>query len=312
MHKYSSSLSLVPHSLIHMLIQVISYTYVTLEPQADVLAREIIGKNVMLLNSTIVGGFCTTSNSNANCEANPMCRQFGTFVNGSGVTTLSLNNGVSDAVFMRRGITISTGSVSYANLVNNSLLADEVDDAVNRDDVETTTVPELEDIADEFTYLYDVAALRVWFQAEGDESVNISISYIFASEEYNEYINYPDLFGLFLDGVQISVANDGSPLSAGTVNMGKERGMPPFSGTCGTSLSSFSFSSSFLNSYYPYNHTLDTQIRLSWSCSTHKIRNNLFVTISTTALHPIVPRSMDLLDKRSQLWKSIPQCLMNS
>ena len=33
MHKYSSSLSLVPHSLIHMLIQVISHTYVTLEPQ---------------------------------------------------------------------------------------------------------------------------------------------------------------------------------------------------------------------------------------------------------------------------------------
>ena len=31
MHKYSSSLSLVPHSLIHMLIQVISHTYVTLE-----------------------------------------------------------------------------------------------------------------------------------------------------------------------------------------------------------------------------------------------------------------------------------------
>ena len=32
-HKYSSSLSLVPHSLIHMLVQVISHTYVTLEPQ---------------------------------------------------------------------------------------------------------------------------------------------------------------------------------------------------------------------------------------------------------------------------------------
>ena len=29
MHKYSSSLSLVPHSLIHMLIQVISHTYIT-------------------------------------------------------------------------------------------------------------------------------------------------------------------------------------------------------------------------------------------------------------------------------------------
>ena len=33
MHKYSSSPSLVPHSLIYMLIQVISHTYVTLEPQ---------------------------------------------------------------------------------------------------------------------------------------------------------------------------------------------------------------------------------------------------------------------------------------
>ena len=33
MHKYSSSLSLVPHSLIHILIQIITHTYVTLEPQ---------------------------------------------------------------------------------------------------------------------------------------------------------------------------------------------------------------------------------------------------------------------------------------
>ena len=33
MHKYSSSPSLVPHSLIYMLIQVISHNYVTLEPQ---------------------------------------------------------------------------------------------------------------------------------------------------------------------------------------------------------------------------------------------------------------------------------------
>ena len=32
-HKYSSSLSLVPHSLIHMPIQLITHTYVTLEPQ---------------------------------------------------------------------------------------------------------------------------------------------------------------------------------------------------------------------------------------------------------------------------------------
>ena len=33
MHKYSGSLSRVPQSLIHMLIQVILDTYVTLEPQ---------------------------------------------------------------------------------------------------------------------------------------------------------------------------------------------------------------------------------------------------------------------------------------
>ena len=35
MHMYSSSPSLVPHSLIYMLIQVISHTYVTLEPQTS-------------------------------------------------------------------------------------------------------------------------------------------------------------------------------------------------------------------------------------------------------------------------------------
>jgi len=196
---------------------------VTATCDPSVLAQEIIGPNVVLLNASINGGYCEEPLVNPQCIGE--CRQFGTFVNGSGVTYFSLNNDVSDAVFIRRGLTISTGSVTYANEVYNNWTEDTLKESVNRDADETSVVPELESIKpDDYTIFKDVAALNIWFKAKGDQAVNISLSYIFASEEYNEYINFPDIFGLFLDGVNIADANDGSPLSAGTVNIGKEEG----------------------------------------------------------------------------------------
>ena len=51
--KYSSSLSLVAHSLIQMLIQVISHTYITLEPQASLVAYELVEFEVDLLEERV-------------------------------------------------------------------------------------------------------------------------------------------------------------------------------------------------------------------------------------------------------------------
>lgn len=65
--------------------------------------------------------------------------------------------------------------------------------------------------------------------------VNISLSYSFASEEYNEFVEYPDTFGLFLDGTNIALANDGSPFSARTVQMGLKEGGIYATGSCAAS-----------------------------------------------------------------------------
>lgn len=64
----------------------------------------------------------------------------------------------------------------------------------------------------------------------GDGSIggDLFFNYIFASEEYNEYVNsqYNDVFALFVDGVNIAIAPNGDPVSVNNVNCGN-----PFSGS---------------------------------------------------------------------------------
>lgn len=49
---------------------------------------------------------------------------------------------------------------------------------------------------------------------------NLYFNYIFASEEYNEYLSFIDPFGLFIDGINYALAPDGQAISVGTVNCG--------------------------------------------------------------------------------------------
>ncbi|MCG8612970.1 MAG: PEP-CTERM sorting domain-containing protein [Pseudomonadales bacterium] len=49
---------------------------------------------------------------------------------------------------------------------------------------------------------------------------DLFFDFVFASEEYNEYLGFIDPFGLFVDGVNYALAPDGSPISVGTVNCG--------------------------------------------------------------------------------------------
>ncbi len=49
---------------------------------------------------------------------------------------------------------------------------------------------------------------------------DLFFDFVFASEEYNEFLNYIDPFGLFVDGVNYALAPDGQAISVGTVNCG--------------------------------------------------------------------------------------------
>lgn len=115
---------------------------------ANELAQELVGPNVVILNSSITGGYCDGLPENCNT-----CKQFGVFVNGTGVTYYTLEDDFNDVVFMRRGITLSTGDVHYANLVVNNDTKDET--AFIRSTTETDVVPELKNIRhDENDALY--------------------------------------------------------------------------------------------------------------------------------------------------------------
>ena len=49
---------------------------------------------------------------------------------------------------------------------------------------------------------------------------DLFFDFIFASEEYNEFLDFIDPFGLFVDGVNYAIAPDGQPISVGTINCG--------------------------------------------------------------------------------------------
>ena len=114
---------------------------VTPECNADVLAQELVGPNVVVLNASITGGY---SNGNDN---NDECKQFGTFVNGTGITYYTLEDDFNDVVFMRRGITLSTGTVTYANEVENTATSDSATlSLIRSSSIENDVVPELDSI----------------------------------------------------------------------------------------------------------------------------------------------------------------------
>ncbi len=71
----------------------------------------------------------------------------------------------------------------------------------------------------------DAAVLTFDFETTTGD---LYFNYVFASEEYNEYVNssYNDVFAFFVDGVNIAKAPDGQTVSINNVNCGN-----PYSGT---------------------------------------------------------------------------------
>ena len=63
----------------------------------------------------------------------------------------------------------------------------------------------------------DASVLEFDFTSTGGD---LFFNYVFASEEYNEFVksSYNDVFAFFLDGVNIALAPDGNPVSINNVN----------------------------------------------------------------------------------------------
>lgn len=160
---------------------------VTTSTDGNLLANTILGSGISISNVSYTGG----------------ALQSGTFTNG-----------IASGIGIDQGIILTSGNAKDAEgpnssdgLTNNALSAGDSDlDAL----IPQTTV--------------DAAILEFDFISAGD---NLFFNYVFASEEYNEFVLFPfnDVFAFFLDGSNIAlVPGTNIPVSVNNVNGGNPFG----------------------------------------------------------------------------------------
>jgi len=113
---------------------------------------------------------------------------------------------------MESGVVLSSGSVNY--LENNSNTSDEITSYL----LLTDNDPDLQSLVNSYEPVYDATILS--FDFTPLYSGTASFTYVFGSDEYDEYVNeYNDVFGFFLDGVNVAtLPNSSIPVSINTVN----------------------------------------------------------------------------------------------
>jgi hypothetical protein len=111
------------------------------------------------------------------------------------------------------GIILSTGLATNVIGPNNSP-GISTDNKINGDADLNTLIPGYQ--------TFDACVLEFDFVPQ---NANVSFKYVFASEEYNEYVNtnYNDVFGFFIDGVNCATIN-GSNVSINSINNGSNSG----------------------------------------------------------------------------------------
>lgn len=154
---------------------------------ATTLANALVGSGVSISNATLVG----------------ITNQQGTF-----------SDGLAAGIGIDSGVMLTSGNVGNALPPNNS----------DSQGTSTGTGSDAQLTALSGFATYDKNILEFDFTTG---SGNLFFSYVFASEEYNEYTNSSvnDVFGFFVDGVNIAlVPGTSTPVSINTVNCGYSSG----------------------------------------------------------------------------------------
>ena len=109
------------------------------------------------------------------------------------------------------GVALTSGSVNLVPGPNNAEDAEAVNNAASN--------PNLNALSPGADVYGDASTLAFTFRTTGNA---ISFQYVFGSEEYPEFVGlYNDVFGFFLDGVNIAlIPNTTTPISINTVNSG--------------------------------------------------------------------------------------------
>jgi hypothetical protein len=154
---------------------------------ANALANALVGAGVSVSNATLVG----------------ITNQQGTF-----------SDGIAAGIGIDSGVMLTSGQVNNALPPNNS----------DSQGTSTGTGADAQLTALSGFPTFDKNILEFDFTTT---SGNLFFSYVFASEEYNEYVNSSvnDVFGFFVDGVNVAlIPGTSTPVSINTVNCGYSSG----------------------------------------------------------------------------------------
>jgi gliding motility-associated-like protein len=188
-------------------------TGLTMSSRAQLVVDNTSFNPTQLVQNVLVGGGVTVTNVTFNgMPANTVNGQVGLF------------NGLSSNIGLGSGMILATGNAQVAVGPNNQ-------GGASQGPPQGTmgTDPDLQAITP--NQIYDQAVLEFDFVPIGD---SISFRYVFASEEYNEYVcaNVNDAFGFFISGPGITgpytnnaanialIPGTNTPVSINTVNLG--------------------------------------------------------------------------------------------
>ena len=182
--------------------------------------RKLLLSEITLIFSLL---WCTTAFALNTWQGTP--EQLAQSLVGPGVTISNIsytgsegavgffNGGLAAGIGIEKGIVLTSGSISNLNGTSNT--SDEITTANGKEGALF-----LNALIPGFS-TYDAAILEFDFLSKGNEAY---FSYVFGSEEYNEYVNddYNDVFGFFLDGTAVTnnmaVLTDGSVVSINNIN----------------------------------------------------------------------------------------------
>lgn len=156
---------------------------VTPESDGNLLANNIAGSGITISNVNYIGA-----------------------VGASGLFT----DGLSSGLGFDTGVLLTTGSAAGAvgpNNVSNY--------SVNNGMAGDSDLDSLSGVTTN-----DATSLSFDFEFDGGSGGDIFFNFIFASEEYNEYVGstYNDVFGLFVNGTNIALLPDTTPVTINNVN----------------------------------------------------------------------------------------------
>ena len=100
-------------------------------------------------------------------------------------------NDVAGVLGMEKGLLITNGAAEFAKGPNNNSAK------FQENFFDTYTDPDLEKLIDEDQILQDLVIIEFDITVYADE---LSFNYVFASEEYPEFLEFNDVFGFFLSG----------------------------------------------------------------------------------------------------------------